>query len=197
MVKWLTTAIGIVALGTSTALSAQSFADIKEAAQSWPSRYVLIGTKTEPTYIEHITLKRDGDLFVLQGGAPAGMQPSRESVIVETNGSLRHVECPSPKRCDGGETPSGFLASAAIVAAISHRRLFGFLPVFPYGSFQVVCIPAERLDIRDAILDPCAAINSGAVVAFRHRRSGQFEGPSLDPWSISITSSLPPSVSSR
>lgn len=197
MVRWLTVALGFVVLSASTAVTAHSLVDIKEAARSWPSYFVLIGTKTEPTYIEHITLRRDGDLFVLQGGAPAGMTPSRESVLVETDGSLRHIECPSPMRCDRSAPPSGFLASAAILAAINHGRLSGRLPMLSYGSLQLICVPAERLGIHDAILDPCIEVHSGAVVALRHRRSGHFDGPSLDPWSINITYPPPQSVSSR
>jgi hypothetical protein len=40
------------------------------------------------------------------------------------------------------------------------------------------------------VLDPCVEAHSGAVIAQRHRRSGEFDGPSLDPWSINL--SIPP-----
>jgi hypothetical protein len=90
-------------------------------------------------------------------------------------------------RCDGTEPPSGFLASAAILAAIRGQQLSGRFPLLPYGGFALVCIPAERLGIQDAVLDPCIDAASGAVIAQRHRRSGEFDGPSLDPWSITLS----------
>jgi hypothetical protein len=37
------------------------------------------------------------------------------------------------------------------------------------------------------VLDPCIDARSGAVMAQRHRRSGEFDGPSLDPWSITLS----------
>ncbi len=76
MVKWWTAAICIFSASAATAVEAASPIDIGAAAKSWAPQFVLTGTKTEPTYIEHIRLERDGDLFVLQGGAPAGMPPS-------------------------------------------------------------------------------------------------------------------------
>jgi hypothetical protein len=39
------------------------------------------------------------------------------------------------------------------------------------------------------VLDPCIDAASGAVIAQRHRRSGEFDGPSLDPWSITLSTS--------
>ncbi len=187
MVKWWIVAICIFGFASATVVEAASSVDVGAAAKSWARHFVLTGTKTEPTYIEHIRLERDGAFFVLQGGAPAGMPSSRESVMIDADGSLRHIECPAAMRCDDDVPPSGFLASAAIVAAIGGGRLSGFFQGFPYGSFRVVCIPAERLGVREGILDPCVEIRSGAVMALRHRMSGQFDGPSLDPWSISIS----------
>ena len=92
-------------------------------------------------------------------------------------------------RCDGAEPPSGFLASAAILAAIRSQQLSGRFPLLSYGDLQLMCIPAERLGIHDAVLDPCIDARSGAVIAQRHRRSGEFDGPSLDPWSITLSTS--------
>jgi hypothetical protein len=197
MVKWWTLIVGILAIASATAVEAASSVDITATAKFWGLRFVLIGTKTEPTYIEHIRLERDGDLFVLQGGAPAGVPPSRESVIIQSDGSLRHKDCPPAMLCDRTEPPSGFLASAVIVAAIRHGRLSGFFPVLSYGSLRLVCIAADRLGVHDAILDPCVEIRSGAVVAQRHRLSEQFDGPSLDPWSISLSHQGTQSLSPR
>ena len=83
MVKWWTAAICIFSASAATAVEAASPIDLGAAAKSWAPQFVLTGTKTEPTYIEHIRLERDGDLFVLQGGAPAGMPPVRESMVID------------------------------------------------------------------------------------------------------------------
>jgi hypothetical protein len=194
VVKGWTVAICIFGAAAATAVEAASSVDIGAAAKSWAPQFVLTGTKTEPTYIEHIRLERDGDLFVLQGGAPAGMPSSREIVVIAADGSLRHIECPAAMRCDNTEPPSGFLASAAIVAAISRGRLSGFFQAFSYGSYRLVCVSADKLGVREAILDPCVEIRSGAVMALRHRVSGKFEGPSLDPWSINLSTRNPVSA---
>jgi hypothetical protein len=190
MVRWSTLAIGVVGLAAACAVEAAPTIDIAAAAASWGPRFVLTGTKTEPTYIEHIRLERDGDLFILQGGAPDGMAPSRESIALEAGGTLRHVDCPAGMSCDTANPPSGFLASVVILAAVRQQRLAGRFPILSYGGLELFCIPAERLGVADAVLDPCIEAHSGAVVAQRHRRSGEFDGPSLDPWSINL--SIPP-----
>ena len=187
MVRWLTLAIGIVGLASTSSIDVAPTIDIRAAAASWGPRFILTGTKTEPTYIEHIRLERDADLFILHGGAPAGMAPSRESIALDRSATLRHLDCPPGMNCDATDVPSGFLASAAIVAAIRQQRLSGRFPLLAYGGLQVICIPADRLGLLDAVLDPCVEVRSGAVIAQRHRRSGEFDGPSLDPWSISLS----------
>jgi hypothetical protein len=89
MVKWRTAAICIFRAGNATAVEAASSIDIGAAAKSWAPQFVLTGTKTEPTYIEHIRLERDGARFVLQGGAPAGMPSSREYAPVSASPATR------------------------------------------------------------------------------------------------------------
>lgn len=136
-------ALGIAASGTG----AVPTVDIVTAEASWHSHFLLSGTKTEPTYIEHIRLRRDGDVFILEGGAPAGMVPSRESIMLRADGTLTHLDCPAGMRC---EAPSGFLASAAILAAIRGQELSGRFPLLPYGDFQLACIPASNSAIRSS-----------------------------------------------
>ena len=148
---------------------------------------MLTGTKTEPTYIEHIRLRRDRDLFILQGGGPMGTPVSRESVIVAADGTLSHRDCPAAMDCASHIVPSGFLASAAILAAIRHGGLAGAFVPRRYGAVAVICIPAERIGVQAPVLDPCVETRTGAVVAQRHRLSKQFDGPSLDPWSIGLS----------
>jgi hypothetical protein len=144
MVRWWPLAIGGLGLAAAGAVDAAPTIDIALAAASWGPRFILTGTKTEPTYIEHIRLERDGDIFVVQGGAPAGMTPSRESVALGADGALRHLDCPSGMRCDTAEPPSGFLASAVILSAIRAQRLSGRFPIVSYGGFELVCIPADE-----------------------------------------------------
>ena len=199
MVRRWACALSVLGIAASGGTGAVPTIDIATAEASWHSQFLLSGTKTEPTYIEHIRLRRNGDVFILEGGAPAGMEPSRESIMLRADGTLAHLDCPTEMRCDGAEAPSGFLASAAILAAIRGRELSGRFPLLPYGDFQLACIPAERLGIHDAVLDPCIDAQTGAVVAQRHRRSGEFDGPSLDPWSITLSTSpiqLTPSTQS-
>jgi hypothetical protein len=187
MVRGTLLAVSAVSLSIVFASEAAPTIDIATAAASWSPQFVLTGTKTEPTYIEHIRLERYGDLFVLQGGAPAGMAPSRESVVIDADGKLQHLDCPPGMPCDTGASPSGFLASAVIVAAVRQARLSGRFPILAYGEYELLCVPAEQLGVQLPVLDPCVEIHSGAVIAQRHRRSGEFDGPSLDPWSIELS----------
>jgi hypothetical protein len=188
MVRHLVSAL--VILGAAVGLSsARLTIDIAAAEADWSPHFVLTGTKTEPTYVEHVRLERAGDVFILEGGAPAGMEAAREVVVLGADGRLSHLECPAAARCDSDEPPSGFLASAVVLAAIRDRQLSGRFPLLPYGGLELVCIPAERLGIRAPVLDPCVDAHSGAVVAQRHRRSGEFDGPTLDSWSMNISTS--------
>lgn len=189
MVRRWASAFAAIGIAAASGAGAVPTIDIATAEASWHRQFVLSGTKTEPTYIEHIHLARNGDLFILEGGAPAGATPSRESLVLQADGTLTYLDCPAAMRCDGAEPPSGFLASAAILAAIRSQQLSGRFPLLSYGDLQLMCIPAERLGIHDAVLDPCIDARSGAVIAQRHRRSGEFDGPSLDPWSITLSTS--------
>jgi hypothetical protein len=64
MVRWWTLAIGGLGLAAAGAVDAAPTIDIALAAASWGPRFILTGTKTEPTYIEHIRLERNGDVFI-------------------------------------------------------------------------------------------------------------------------------------
>jgi hypothetical protein len=177
----------IVPMALLSTARADDRLDIARLAQGWPKHFTLSGTKTEPTYVEQVRLTRSGDVFTLSGGAPAGMVQSREVVSVTPGGDIRPIVCPAAMRCVAPLQPGGFLASAAIVAAARRGKLHGRLAPLRLGSYQVVCIPAEEIGVAHAVLDPCVEIRSGAVLAQRHRLSGKFEGPSLDPWSIELT----------
>lgn len=160
--------------------------DIGAWVRGWPTTFALRGDKNEPTYLAAIDIERDGDRFTIRGGAPAWAERSTEAIEVLPNGRLRHRVCPKGMSCDDGSVPSGFLASAALLAAERTGRPLGEATAVSYGAREVVCVPAERLGIAEPILDPCFDVATGAVLAQRHRLSGRFDGPSLDPWSVRV-----------
>jgi hypothetical protein len=159
---------------------------------SWPDRFELTGTKGVETWVEHVHVVRDGERFVLTGGAPRGEVQQVRTVEVVGD---RIVETPCPD--DGGSGTScaiepsvGFLSTAALVAATERAELPLELPVLDYAGRSVVCPPARLLGIERAALDPCFDLATGAVLAQRDPDLGEFGGPSLDPWSVVVT--IPP-----
>ena len=160
--------------------------DVAAWVKGWPQRFAVRGDKNEPTYLAAIDIERDGDRFTIRGGAPAWAERSTEAIQVMPDGRLQHRVCPTAMICDDGSVPSGFLASAALLAAERAGRPLGEAGAVPYGAREVVCIPAECIGIVEPILDPCFDLETGAVLAQRHRLSGRFDGPSLDPWSIRV-----------
>jgi hypothetical protein len=178
----------VIAIIVSTgAARSDDRVDIARLAATWPDHFLVSGTKTEPTYIEGVTLARDGNIFTLWGGAPVGMPASRQRLAVGDGGQLTVIACPASLSCRQPLRPSGFLASAAILAAARRGALHGRFTARRFGPYRVVCVPAEQIGIAQPLLDPCVEIHSGAVIALRHRLSHKFEGPSLDPWSVEFT----------
>jgi hypothetical protein len=53
---------------------------------------------------------------------------------------------------------------------------------------MVVCVPAERIGLARPLFDPCFDSATGAALAQRHRLTGKFDGPSLEPTSVRIAS---------
>ncbi|MCU0261600.1 MAG: hypothetical protein MUE78_11320 [Ilumatobacteraceae bacterium] len=159
---------------------------------TWPERFELTGTKGVETWVEHVHVVRDGDRFVLTGGAPRGEVQQVRTVEV-VGGELVETPCP-----DGGASGSscviepavGFLSTAALVAAAQRAELPVELPVLEYAGRSVVCPSARLLGIERSALDPCFDLATGAVLAQRDPDTGEFDGPSLDPWSVVV--SIPP-----
>jgi hypothetical protein len=179
----------VIALPSTYAASdANSSVDLAALVASWPARYAVSGVKTEPTYLEAIDVVRNGDIFAVRGGAPAFAERSVESVRVDGAGAIVHLVCPRGMDCSGTEPPSGFLATAAVIAAARQGKLSGPVEPVPFGNRMVVCIPAERIGIDQPILDPCLDEATGAVLAQRHRLTGAFDGPTLEPTSMKIVS---------
>jgi hypothetical protein len=162
------------------AWAAEQQVDIGEIAKQWPDAFDLLGTKTEPTWIEHVSLRRRGDVFLLEGGGLGGLEQVVEAVHVTKTGAIQHLACPPMRDCSEGEPLSGFLASAQFLAYHRSSRLHGSAAVVPYGDRHVFCLPAEMIGVQDPILDPCFDVATGAVLAQRHRNDGSFDGPSLD-----------------
>ena len=149
-----------------------------------PSHFVVQGVKTEPTYEEVIDISRDGDVFSAMGGAPGWAERLTESVEVGATGEVSRRPCARGADCREARPPSGFLATAALVAAARRGALAGTGGVEAFGPWRVICVDAVKLGYAQPILDPCFDIRTGAAIAEKHRRNGRFEGPTLDPSSI-------------
>jgi hypothetical protein len=177
---------------STTAHSADHRVDIGRIAEQWPERFDLVGSKTEPTWVEYVKLSRRGNLFMLEGGGLAGLEQAVEGVEVDKNGTIRHVYCPAMRDCSDGAPLSGFLASAQFVAYHRAGRLSGSADVVAYGDRHVFCLPGEAIGVKDPILDPCFDVATGAVLAQRHRSDGSWSGPSLDQATIRLEATAPP-----
>jgi hypothetical protein len=162
--------------------------DIGRIADQWPERFDLVGSKTEPTWVEHVKLSRRGNVFVLEGGGLIGLEQAVESVAVDKNGAIRHLRCPPQRDCSDGAPLAGFLASAQFLAYHRTGRLSGSAEVVAYGDRHVFCLPGEAIGVKAPILDPCFDLATGAVLAQRHRSDGSWSGPSLDQATIRLES---------
>ena len=160
--------------------------DVAAWVKNWPARFSVVGGKSEPAYVEAINIDRHGDVFTTIGGAPAWEKRAVETVSISSAGKVTRVACPSDIDCQARPAVS-FLSSAWLLGAYRQRVRLGRATPEPYGMRQVVCIPAERIGVTEAVLDPCFDLQTGAVLAQRHRLSGRFDGPSLDPGSIRIS----------
>lgn len=189
----------LASVGTLAACSSQTSAaerstpttsapvQLVDVVASWTGSYTVTGTKTEPTYIEHVTITRNNDVFTVAGGAMVNMDPSVESVRLGTDGSIEHVVCPAAMDCTTPRPLTGFLATASVLSAARSGRLTGTVIPQSFGNRTVVCVPAEQIGVVDPVLDPCLDLETGAVLAQRHRRSGTYDGPTFDPWSVTVT----------
>ena len=165
--------------------------ELATLARSWSSDWTVTGSKTEPTYVEHVRISRRGDRFTLDADA-YGEQIGRIEMSVDDRGRVAVHACPRGSRCDA--RPTGFLATVQVVAAVRRGQLTGRAPVLRYASREVACVPADLLWSRAATMDadggsttdsralndPCLDTLTGAVLAQRSRHNGRFAGPTLD-----------------
>lgn len=185
---------GLFAACSAAADGSQNSADpaaapveLTKVAASWTESFTVTGIKTEPTYIEHVTITRKENVFTVAGGAMVHMEPSVESVRLADDGSIEHIVCPAAMDCSTPRPLTGFLATASVLSAARTGRLTGTVIPQAFGNRTVVCVPAEQIGVDDPVLDPCLDIETGAVLAQRHRRSGTYDGPTFDPWSVTVT----------
>jgi hypothetical protein len=160
--------------------------DLARWAERLPSSFLVHGVKTEPTYQEVVDIQRNGDIFTLVGGAPAWAERSRQSIVVSRNGQLRYTLCPKAMDCSAAPMPTGFLATATLVSASRRSQLHGAVAATTFGGREIICIPAEWIGIARPLFDPCFDSITGAVLAQRHRLTGQFDGPSFEPSSFFV-----------
>ena len=168
---------------------------------SWPRHYELSATHSEQQYVENVRLLRSGSDFVLIGGVSPPDLPLRITVQVGSDGSIRgtdaagrEIVCPDAVAIPCALPLRGLLASAAVLAAARRgampqvlvRAMFAGRCVICVDAAQIAAAAAPTAPLEPPIVDPCLDARTGAVLAFRHRRSGQFEGASLDPESIHI-----------
>ena len=185
--------VTVAAASVSTSQARGVSIDIATWVAGWPTRFDVSGGKSEPAYVEAVNIDRREDIFTAVGGAPAWEERSLERVSVDLRGNVMHLVCPGGSHCDEARPAVDFLSSAWLLSAFRKhgpRGEAGFLgratPV-PYGARQIICLQAERIGVTEAVLDPCFDLQTGAVLAQRHRMSGRFDGPSLDPGSIRIS----------
>lgn len=163
--------------------------------EHWPSRYEMTGTRSEPIYASRLRLRRDGDWFALSGGAPGGEAPARLTVHVAADGALtgrdasgRSIRCASSTRC--ALPLQGYLAAAAAISAWRRGAAPRIVAWTRFAGRVAACLDAAELappvDGERPTVDPCLDRATGAVLAFRHRRTGRFEGASPDPDSLQL-----------
>jgi hypothetical protein len=180
-------AVACVLATWGTPADANARLDVWRWAANLPERYAVHGVKTEPTYEEELDLRREGDVFSVTGGAPGWSTRSMEGVSVSATGVVSRWPCGPSENCALAHPPSGFLATAALVAAERRGALASAVGIIVrFGAFHVVCVDAIRLGIERPILDPCFELRTGAAIAQRHRMSGRFDGPTMDPSSVRI-----------
>ncbi|MCR5856235.1 hypothetical protein [Mesorhizobium sp. J428] len=184
MVRRFALAIGLLAFAGAPAGAADT--DLSQWAMNLPERFTLSGSKVEPTYVAAIDISRDGDVVSILGGAPAWAERSREAVAIDAGGAMRHVVCPNGMTCNSPPTPAGLLSTAALISRSRAGTLHASIKAEPYGHFSVLCVPAEMLGISRPILDPCFEVTTGAAIAQKNRFSNRFDGPSLDPVTLTF-----------
>ena len=186
---------GLVVLGSVVALAVvfgafgvvafaggRGSVDLADVAANWNEDWTVVGNKTEPTYTYSVEYGRVGDRFFLEGQA-FGESWGVVELDVDSAGKVSVEACPPTMRCDRA-MPISFLTGAAVLGLARRGELQGDGHVMVYAGQEVVCIPAGSLGVDELVLEPCLDVETGAMLAFRHLKSGLFEGPTLDEYSV-------------
>jgi len=176
----------LLELGLVAQLAFGCSVDIATVARAWTMDFTVLGSKTEPTFVEHVEYGRLGDRFILRGDI-AGDDLGVTAYDVTANGVVSVVACPASSECTSA--PNGFLSTVMVVAAARAGRLHGSADLASYAGRQAMCVPLEAIQPRlnmPVVLDPCFDVATGAVLAHRRRYDGQFGGAALDESSLQI-----------
>lgn len=156
--------------------------DLATIAADWNNDWTVVGNKTEPTYTYSVEYGRVGDRFFLEGQA-FGESWGLVELDVDSAGTVSVEKCPATMRCDR-PMPISFMTGAAVLGLARRGELHGEGRAMFYAGHEVVCIPAGSLGVEELVLEPCLDPETGAMLAFRHLKSGLFEGPTLDEYSV-------------
>lgn len=174
--------------GASTA--PERSADLAAVVAQWPESYLVTGTKSEPFYVEHITIERAGSRFELiidvraQGEAALGVQ--HDVVTVDSDGALlRATACPAERAGCLTEPVRGFLSAASLLVAERQGRLPATGIIRAFGGTEVICVADSDLhpaaSAVAAVADPCFSVATGAVLAHWSSASAAFTAATLAP----------------
>jgi hypothetical protein len=151
----------------------------------------VIGTKSEPTFVETIRISRNGDRFALDAEV-SGQRVGRVEMSVDDRGRVAVLACPRGGACD--LRPTGYLAAVQVLAMVRRGEGAGMAPVLRYAGRDVACVPAGLLRgapsdaesaggssmVLRAVSNPCLDMETGAVLAQQSCDGGAFVGPTLD-----------------
>ena len=152
---------------------------------------MVIGSKSEPTYVETIRISRNGDRFTFDAEAN-GQRFGRVEMSVDDRGQVAVLACPREASCD--LRPTGYLATVQALAMVRRGQGAGVTAVFRYAGREIACVPANLLlgtppdteadggsaTAPRAVSSPCLDVETGAVLAQRSCDGGGFVGPTLD-----------------
>jgi hypothetical protein len=185
--------LGVALVSASAYAQGTQSVDLATVAQAWTMDYDVRGTKTEPTFVEHVEYARQGDRFTLRGDF-FGEELGVLALDLGPDGAISVAACPQGTVCTEAP-PNGFLSTVAVLAALRAGRLTGSGDVVSYAGRLGVCVPLEAIQSRlDApvVLDPCVDLQTGALLAERRRFDNQFGGAMLDEASFQLVT--PPST---
>jgi hypothetical protein len=185
----------VAVLGAGACSSTGGSRPLGATVASWPEQFTVTGTKSEPSYIEHVTYGRVGDRFgltiELQPQGRQGGGTTHTVLDVGADGAITVASCTGD--CSG-PVVQGFLATASVLASARRGRLPASAHETTYADRKILCVDNAALGTIAAVLDPCLDAETGALIAQRSRHDGTFAGPTLDEGSIRVTDQPDPAL---